>query len=117
MNVSEKQNDYLEKRKRLLKSWRYVGPVLLLGILGLVIWLYVNSPLLINPYEVISRIQSGTIEHSTFQMMAVLLPIIMILVIFLLFVVVAIMYTSFSNEKKYIGIVSELNNSKTDLAQ
>jgi len=117
MNISEKQNDYLENRKRLLRSWRYVGPVLLLGMLGFVIWLYVNSPLLINPFEIISRIESGTIEQSTFEMMAVLLPIAMIFVIFLLFVNVAMVYVAFSHEKKHLDIVSKLDNSKTDMVQ
>jgi hypothetical protein len=108
MHLSEQQNDYLDKRRKFLQSWRYVGPLLLLGIVGLATYLYVRSPLLINPHEVISRLQSGSIKQPSLEMMAVLLPIMFILVCFLLIALVAMMYVAFSNEKKYMEIVSEI---------
>ena len=97
--------------------WRYVGPILLLAIIVLAAWIFVNSPLLINPYEVISRIKSGTIEQSTFEMMAVILPLIMIFLFLLLVVVIGIMYAAFSKEKRYMKIISEVERANPESNQ
>jgi len=99
MKLTQKQHDYLTKRKKLLESWRYAGPALLLGILGLTVYLYIKTPLLINPHEVFLRVESQAIRQSTLETMAILLPILFIMVCFFLIVLVAIMYAAFSNEK------------------
>jgi hypothetical protein len=107
MNLSQRQSRYLERRRKLLKAWRYTGPMMFLGIIGLVIYIKINSPLLINPYEVISRLESGSIKQSSLEMMAVLLPIVFIIVCFLLVVLVAIMFAASLNERKYLEIIGK----------
>jgi hypothetical protein len=107
MNLSQRQSRYLERRRKLLKAWRYTGPMMFLGIIGLVIYIKINSPLLIDPYEVISRLESGSIEQSSLELMAVLLPIVFIIVCFLLVVLVAIMYVALLNERKYLEILGK----------
>lgn len=94
-----------------MKAWRYVGPLLVLGILGLAIFVYANSPLLIDPFEVISRLESGSMEQPSLEMMAAFMPIMLITVLFLLLVLVAIMYAAFSNERRYLEILDEASNS------
>ena len=105
MKLNENYGDFLEKRRRLLKAWRYAGPSLLLAILGLVVFLKVRTPLLIDPYEVVSRLEAGSLEQTTLELMAVLLPITMILVCFVLVMLVVFIYAAFSNEKKYRQIL------------
>ena len=97
--LNQEQNSYLEKRRKLLKSWPYVGPLLLLCIVGFAGYLYINTPWLINPYEVLSRLEAGTMQQSTIETMALLLPVLFLVVCFLLIVIVVIMYAAFSNEK------------------
>jgi hypothetical protein len=112
MKINQKQNDFLEKRRRLLKAWRYVGPMMLFAIFCLVLFLKISTPLLINPYEVISRLESGTIDQSSLEMMAVLLPVIFILVCFILVVLVVMMYMAYSNEKKYLEILEAIKRER-----
>ncbi len=111
MNLNPRQGRYLERRRSLLKAWRYAGPLLVLGILGLVLFVYANSPLLIDPFEVISRLESGSMERSSLETMATLLPIMLITVFFLLFVLVAILYAAFSNERRYLEILGEASSN------
>ena len=115
MQLTHQQSIYLEKRRKLLKSWRYVGPLLIVGLLGFVLSLYTNTPLLINPYEVMSRLKSGSIERSTLEMMAVLLPMMFILVCALVIVLVAMVYAAFSMENKYQEIVMEAKGDAIDI--
>lgn len=115
--LNQQQNSYLEKRRKFVHLWHYVGPLLLIGILGFATYLFVNTPLLINPYEILSRLESHSIKQSSLEMMAVLLPIMFIVVCFLLIVLVAIMYAAFSNEKKYLEIVDEIKSTKLDISQ
>ncbi len=110
--LKPKQNSYLEKRRKLLKAWTYVGPFLLLAIIGFAGYLYLNIPWLINPYEVLSRLQAGSIPQSTIETMAIMLPVMILMVCILLLVVVVIMYAAFSNEKKYLRIVDEESRSR-----
>jgi uncharacterized BrkB/YihY/UPF0761 family membrane protein len=113
MKLNQQQNSFLEKRRKLVKSWSYVGPLMMLLVLGLAAYVYVKSPLLINPYEVLARLQSGSIEQSTLMTMAVILPIVFITVCFLLIVLIVMLYAAIANEKKYIEI---LNGSTTDIS-
>lgn len=103
---------FLEKRKTLVRSWKYLGPLLLVFILGLAAYVYLTAPMLINPYEVMEALRSGAIEQSTIEIMAVLLPITFLMVCFLLIVLVLVMYMAFANERKYLEILE-----KTDPAE
>ena len=97
---------FLNKRKRLINTWRLVGPLSLVLILGFLLWFYVRYPLLVNPFEVVSRLESGTLETSTLSLMAVMLPIMFLVCFGLLITIVLLMFVAFSNEKKYLEILS-----------
>ena len=105
MQSNPQAERFLDKRRTLLAAWRYAGPLLLLGIGGFVAYLFVNTPLLINPVAITSGIESGSVEQSTLQMMAVFVPILFIMVCFLLVVLIVLMYAAFANEKKYLAIL------------
>ena len=108
MTLSQKQMNFLEKRRQLLKVWTYAGPSMLLLIIVLVVFLKINTPWLIDPFEVISRLEEGSVETSSLEMMAVLLPVMSCLVCFLLAAFVFLMYLVFTNEKKYLEILNQL---------
>ncbi len=93
--------------------WRYVGPMLLLGTTGLAVWVFVTAPLLIDPFAVFSRIEAGTIQQSTLAMMASILPLTMILLFFLMVVIIGLMYAALSIEKKYLKIITEIQNEQS----
>ena len=61
---------YLRKRRRLLRAWPAAGAGLLAVIFGLAGWLYWSAPMLINPFEVLRRIDADALEASTLTTMA-----------------------------------------------
>ena len=89
-----------------------MGPMLLAAVFGLVLLLKFNTPQLIDPYEVLARLESGAIDQTSLETMAVLLPVMVILVSLMLVILVAIMYMAFSNEKKYLKIVDLAEHDK-----
>ncbi|HHJ19617.1 MAG TPA: hypothetical protein ENJ84_07295 [Gammaproteobacteria bacterium] len=108
MKTPQNHTTFIKKRKRLIASWRYVGPVLLLMILAFIVWLFMTSPLLINPLAMISRIETGTIPLSQFEMMAILLSLFMIFILILGLALIAIMYAAIAQEKKYMTIIEQI---------
>ena len=105
MFLDDQQTRFIVKRQRLLNAWRYTGPLMAAVVFALVVYIYIQSPMLINPFEVASRLESGDIERTTLETMALLLPIVFIMTCALLAAIVVLMYTSISIEKRYQRIV------------
>ena len=106
--MNQKQHQFIQKRKRLIEAWQWVGPLCLLSIFILSIWLYQTTPLLINPWEIISRLENDTIESSALSLMALMLPIIVLACFGLLIAIIIFVYAVMSNEKKYQQIINQL---------
>jgi hypothetical protein len=106
MAPSQKQLDYLDRRRKLLNLWRFAGPFLLFVIFALVLYLKIYTPLLIDPYEVLSRLEAGAIEQSSLELIAILLPVMVIMICVLLIAFVFFIYAAFSNERKYLAIIN-----------
>ncbi len=110
MTLDQTQRKFLQQRRKLIRTWRWMGLSLLLAMAATMIWLWIEQPLLVNPYEVIDRLESGEIENSTLAVMAMMLPLLFLICFFLLAVVVLFAYISFSNEKKHLSIIDTLNS-------
>ncbi len=113
MNINQQKIRFLGKRRKLIQAWHVVGPMLLLVIVIFVIFQFQKTPLLINPFEVITGLESESIKQSTIEIMAVILPVLFIAVSLLLMIIVIMMFTVISNEKKYIEIIERLINAKS----
>ncbi|MBN1223193.1 MAG: hypothetical protein JXB23_08075 [Candidatus Aminicenantes bacterium] len=112
--MDEQYLSFLKKRRRLAIFWPVVATLLLMGILAFLVWMFVKNPLLVNPFEVASRIDAGTIENSTLILMAGMLPIMFLACILILVVVVLFGFSMFSKEKKYLDIIDRLLREETD---
>lgn len=75
MPIDEGQRAFIERRRRFVRTWPLVGWLLLILLSGLAVWLYIRSPLLVNPFEAASRLSDGTVDNSTLAPMAGLLPV------------------------------------------
>ena len=64
--------------------------------------------------ELIARLEAGTLEDSTVHVMAMLLPVVMLLVLFMLFTVLMLTYAVMSNDKKYLAIIDRPGNTDKD---
>jgi hypothetical protein len=115
MQLLDGERNFLARRRRFVSSWRYVGISLLLLVAGMGCWLYFQNPLLANPAFVIEQLQRGGIDQRTIELMAVLLPFAIISIVALCAVFVLLAFAAFSNEAKYLAILSreEINVSET----
>jgi hypothetical protein len=89
-----------------------VGGSLLAVLFGFAVWLFVSSPLLVNPFEVASRLEDGTIDESTMWMLAALLPITMGLCLVLVAVVIFFVFSAFANERRHLKIIDRLREGR-----
>jgi len=112
MQLSNEEQQFLAKRTSFVKTWRYVGALLLVMVIGLGMWLFWSKPLLANPFVVLSRLNSGSVPASTMVLMAGLLPVVVLMCIVLAITIVLFAFAAFSNEKKYLAIIK----TKTEVA-
>lgn len=80
---------------------------MLAAITGMILFIYITAPLLINPFETASRLASGEISDATLRVAAVLLPMTFGCICILLIALVGIMHLAFGNEKKYLALLEE----------
>lgn len=105
MQLSYEEKCFVAKRARLMRTWRYVGAILLAMIIGLGVWLFLSKPLLANPFVVMTRLKSNSIPQSTMALMAGMLPVVTLMCVVLAVTAVLFVFAAFSNEKKYLTII------------
>lgn len=108
MEITAKEKRFLAKRTKLVQTWPLVGGILLCLVLGLGVWLFLSTPLLANPFTVLSKLRSNSIPVSTLTLMAGLLPVAILMCLVLAIAMVAFSFAAFSNEKKYIAMVERM---------
>ena len=104
--MTEKAKEFLKRRKKLLELWRYAAPGLLLIIVGAGAFIYIKTPLLLNPAETLERIKAGDISLPMLQLMAAMLPLVFTGLFILLLTLIVLMHAALKNEKKYMEIIS-----------
>jgi hypothetical protein len=102
---------FLANRARLVSTWRYVGIVLLVGLVGLGLVLFWFVPLLANPFMVMARLNGDSIPSSTMALSTALLPITFLTCMLLALAIVLFVFAAFSNERKYLAIVRKMTQS------
>lgn len=53
MELNQPQQEFLEKRRKLVRSWPTIELFLLIGMVATLLWLCLQQPLLIKPYELV----------------------------------------------------------------
>lgn len=116
MQLSDEEQRFLVKRARLVRTWRYVGAILLLMLIGLGIWLFLTMPLLANPLIVMEQLKSDSIPESMLMLMASMLPIVVLMCLALAVTTVLFTFAAFSNEKKYLKLIQR-NSHEINIAE
>ncbi len=104
----EADRSFVERRARLTRTWPAVGSVVLLGLGGLVVWLFATNSLLVNPVRVAQGIESGGISDETLAFMAGLLPVAVLTSIVVVFAVLVLSFKMAANERRHIEIIEAL---------
>ena len=94
----------------LQAGWLFM---LVAGFLTLIVgvFMFFRYPLMFNPFELIARLEAGTLEDTTVHVMAMLLPVVMSLVLFMLFTIIMLTYAVMSNDKKYLAIIDRQHDT------
>lgn len=107
MQLSYEEQRFVEKRASLMRTWRYVGTIMLAMIIGFGVWLFFSKPLLADPFIVMTKLESNSIPESTMALMAGILPVVILMCIVLAISIILFVFASFSNEKKYLKIIQQ----------
>lgn len=114
MKLSDKQLKFIRSRRKLIRYRKYVVPFLSILFVAFLGWMYYKATLLVNPYEVMSRLQSSSLDRDTMTLMAGMLPIIVLLAIFLLGALMIFFFIAMSNEARYIEIIDLVTDRKIE---
>jgi hypothetical protein len=106
--LTAEQRRFLARRAPLVHAWRLVGPVLLVSLLGLGLWLAWFAPLLANPFVVLARLEANSLACSTMALSAAILPVVVLLCLLLAIVLVIFAFVAFAHERRYLVMVERL---------
>lgn len=108
VELTAKEEAFIKKRAKFAHSWPLVGSAMLAMVFGFGAWLWFSNPLLINPWAVLSGLDSESIEDTTITLMAGMLPLVMLTCLFLLVVTLVLSFAAFANERRLIAIIRRL---------
>ena len=114
VDLTPKEEAFVKKREKFARSWPLVGAAMLGVIFVFAAWLWFSTPLLINPWVVLSGLDAGSIEDATITLMAGMLPLVMITCLFLLVVALVLSFAAFANERRHIAIIRRLTGGQTE---
>ncbi len=115
MVMTDPDLEFVAKRRALSRRWNAVGWALIALIIAALGFLFVTSPMLVNPWETMARVRTDSISKPNLQLMAMLLPVVFLGSFLLLMVVVAFQFAAAANERRLIEIVdSLLDGGSTD---
>ncbi len=112
MTLTERERVFVERRAKLVRSWRVVGTVCLGLVVCLAAWLWVTRPLFINPWAVFAGLRDGSIPGSMITLMAAMLPVVVLACLFVLAVCLLFCFAAFANERKHLEIIRRLNAAR-----
>lgn len=117
MELSDKQLKFIHRRRMLIGYRNYFVVFLSSIFAAFVVWMYYRAPLLVNPYEVISKVENSTLDRNTMILMAGMLPIMVLIALSLLGFVIILLFIAMSNEARYIEIIDQIIDDKHDKPQ
>lgn len=116
-SLAPDEQAFVNRRWKLARAWNYAGVGLLLLLAGLLGWQWGSTPLLVNPAEVSRRLEAGTIEASSLETMALLLPVMTLVCLSVLAVFVVLGFVIFANERRLIRIIRRLSADREAVSE
>ena len=105
-----------------MKRFFYASPLssfqfwllIIAAVLLLAAWLWITRPLLINPFAVLSALESGTVEPTMMVLMAGLLPAVTLACLFVLLCTLLLVFAAFANERRHLEIIRRFQERDAD---
>lgn len=111
--LSPAEAAFVAQRERFARYWPLAGLVILLLVTGLVLWLWFAVPHMINPWAVADGLAAGTLPTPTLELMAAMLPVVVLMLCFFAFMVTLLLFASFANERRLVRLIRELDGQTT----
>jgi hypothetical protein len=102
---------FVTRRSALVRRWPVAAWAMLAGIVAVLVFLFYRSPLLVNPWEVASRIKADTVAVPTLTLMAALLPVVFLSCFVLLVALVLFQFAAMANERRLLRIIAALDDA------
>jgi hypothetical protein len=104
--LKESDARFLKKRLYFIKLWNRVAMFLLGLIIFLLVSLYAKSRELVDPLYVMEKLKAGNISGEILEIMAVMLPVVVLACMGIVTIVVIMGFAVFFNERRYMEIIS-----------
>ncbi|MDY0281724.1 MAG: hypothetical protein RBR35_14325 [Salinivirgaceae bacterium] len=114
MQLNDNEEQFIEKRRRLAKIFPIVGGVMFALIICYLIWAYLRTPMLVNPYAIKEKIMNNTIQNSTLTLMSMMLPIAIWALFTSILVLIGFMFSWNAMEKKYLRIIERITRKTSN---
>ncbi len=105
---------FLAKRQALVKAWPWAAGFLFVLLAGFVIYLFVRTPLMVNPFLMAETLAENGLEPATLSLYAALTPVFLDTVLFLLLILILFLIDRMWAEKKFLNIIQDLKGKRTD---
>lgn len=105
--LTPEQESFLKSRSIMVRAWRGIGPALIMALSVFFGFLYLSAPMLLSPFEVMNRLQAETIDLTTLQTMAIMMPMVLLLLCVVLLLIIVLMYAVFRKERRYLAILEQ----------
>lgn len=107
--INQKDRNFIDKRKKLHRYWPIMGTTMILMMLGLVIYLFIRTPKLINPFLVIELIKANTLDPRTMILLAAMCPVLTIFLLVTVAVVIIYVWAFMVLEGRYHKILDDID--------
>ena len=107
MQLDSKESEFIEKRARLLKLWPWFGGGLLLMLVFLGAWMWISVPFMINPWHVFAALEAATLPASTLDIMAAMLPVVILLFLVFVAAILLMLFAAFASERRLIRLLRQ----------
>ena len=112
--IDSKDSRFIEKRRKLVGLWNLVGCLTFAALAAFIAWMFWAQPRLINPLHVVGELEGGRISHTTLELMAVMLPIVVVALFLVTAVLIAFTFAVIGNERRYLKIIDRLRQESED---
>lgn len=108
--IGEKDVEFIKKRRHLVRWWNLVGSLTFAGLVSFVAWMFWKHPRLVNPLHVVAELQAGGIPQATLEIMAAILPMVVLFIFLVLALIIGFTFAMIGNERRYLRIIDQLES-------
>lgn len=110
--LSEREAEFVRRRESLIRSWPWLGRVLIFSVLALGAYLYTRNPLLVNPNAVRRALEDQSVPPVMMTLLVSFLPIAVSACLVLMLIIVLLAYAALGNERNLLKIIRRLGGER-----